>query len=204
VTVQFKAEIKDGVIVSADEDYELEFLYDVSEEDMLDNDPTGNADGVSADSKYEGKNLYTYMIQHSSAITVHKSQGSEYPFVIMYIPNTLDAKGEIPSFLNINLLYTGISRTKRTIWLVTSPKTLGKISMRKLPVRVDNLAARIAKLRDPELESIITNTTVKRAQRSYTSSRGVSSGGVSSGSSTQTPVGYDEDGHDIDFSDDSD
>ena len=205
VTVQFKAEIKDGVMVSADEDYELEFLYDVSEEDMLDIEGGGDDAGVSSDSKYEGKTLYTYMIQHSSCITVHKSQGSEYPFVIMYIPNTLDAKGEIPSFLNINLLYTGITRTRRTIWLVTSPKTLGKISMRKLPVRFDNLAARIFKMKDPELEAIITNTKIKRAGRSYTTSGGHPSGESEGVKRTALPpTDYDEDAHDADFSDDSD
>lgn len=78
----------------------------------------------------------------SYAITVHKSQGSEYNNVILYIP-----KKTVPvsksAFLNINLLYTAITRTKTSIWVVGDRETYYQ-SMKKIPAfRRDYLADRI-------------------------------------------------------------
>jgi exodeoxyribonuclease V alpha subunit len=55
----------------------------------------------------------------SYAITIHKSQGSEYPIVIM--PFTM----QFFVMLQRNLLYTGITRAKRVIVLVGSKKAVG-------------------------------------------------------------------------------
>ena len=51
-------------------------------------------------------------LEHAWAITVHKSQGSEYPFVIvpMY--------GAPPLLLTRNLLYTAVTRARRMVILV--------------------------------------------------------------------------------------
>ena len=54
------------------------------------------------------------------AITVHKSQGSEFPYVIMPILENQNI------MLYRNLLYTGITRAKVTIELVGSEETLKK------------------------------------------------------------------------------
>ena len=51
-------------------------------------------------------------LEHSYAITVHKSQGSEYPIVI--IPLSQYA----PMLLTRNLLYTAITRAEQTVILV--------------------------------------------------------------------------------------
>ena len=51
-------------------------------------------------------------VELAYAITVHKSQGSEYPFVI--IPMTRSA----PMLLTRNLLYTAITRAQRMVILV--------------------------------------------------------------------------------------
>lgn len=45
------------------------------------------------------------------AITVHRSQGSEWDYIILYIPSL---KNE--SFLTRNMLYTSISRAKVAVW----------------------------------------------------------------------------------------
>lgn len=58
-------------------------------------------------------------LQHAYAITVHRSQGSEYPAVV--IPVTM---GAYP-MLQRNLLYTAITRAKRLVVLVGSRKALG-------------------------------------------------------------------------------
>lgn len=55
------------------------------------------------------------------AITIHKSQGSEYPAVIiplLYGPELL---------LNRNVLYTAITRAKRCVLLIGSEKTVNKM-----------------------------------------------------------------------------
>ena len=51
-------------------------------------------------------------LMHAFAITVHKSQGSEFPFVIMPMISGY------PDFLNRKLLYTAVTRAKRMIVLV--------------------------------------------------------------------------------------
>lgn len=58
-------------------------------------------------------------LQHAYAITVHRSQGSEYPAVV--IPMTMSAY----PMLQRNLLYTAITRAKRLVVLVGSGKALG-------------------------------------------------------------------------------
>jgi hypothetical protein len=55
----------------------------------------------------------------SYAITIHKSQGSEYPIVI--IPFTMQSF----VMLQRNLLYTGITRGKKVVVLIGSKKAIG-------------------------------------------------------------------------------
>lgn len=55
-------------------------------------------------------------LEHAYAITVHKSQGSEYPFVVMPM------YGSCPiQLLSRNLLYTGVTRAQRMVILVGDP-----------------------------------------------------------------------------------
>jgi len=82
-------------------------------------------------------------LAHCFALTVHKSQGSEYKYVIIYIP---DRDHRQTSFLNINLLYTAITRTKHTCWLIASENTISNIAGCKLLHRFDNLIHRIVEL----------------------------------------------------------
>jgi len=57
-------------------------------------------------------------LQHAYAITVHRSQGSEYPAVV--VPVTMSAY----TLLQRNLLYTAVTRAKRLVVLVGSRKAL--------------------------------------------------------------------------------
>ena len=57
-------------------------------------------------------------IELAYAITIHKSQGSEYQNVILAIPHSS------PAFLTRNLLYTGVTRASRRLFLVCSRYTL--------------------------------------------------------------------------------
>ena len=99
--------------------------------------------------------LVVTMIQHSFCLSVHNSQGSEYENVVLFLPDKRDKKGKTSSFLNINLLYTAITRTRGSIWIVTRPRVLGEISMNKLPTRIENLAKRLLNLKNDELEDVL-------------------------------------------------
>ena len=70
----------------------------------------------------ERKVIYDFMyldeLDLAYAITIHKSQGSEFPVVI--IPAYMGA----PLLMNRNLLYTGITRAKEMVVVVGIPKAL--------------------------------------------------------------------------------
>ena len=53
-------------------------------------------------------------IEHAYAVTIHKSQGSEYPAVIIPLPNGMDRLSYR------NLLYTAVTRAKKTLILIGS------------------------------------------------------------------------------------
>ncbi|MCL2001727.1 MAG: ATP-dependent RecD-like DNA helicase, partial [Planctomycetes bacterium] len=61
----------------------------------------------------------------SYAVTIHKSQGSEYPCVVIPIHT------QHYMMLQRNLLYTGITRGKRLVVLVGSVKALA-IAVKKM------------------------------------------------------------------------
>ena len=54
----------------------------------------------------------SHLVQ-SYAMTVHKSQGSEWDFVLLYLP--YDTKG----FITKNLIYTAITRARQCLWIIT-------------------------------------------------------------------------------------
>ena len=55
------------------------------------------------------------------ALTIHKSQGSEYPVVVIPVYDY------IPMLTTMNLLYTGITRAKKAILLIGDKKKLYQI-----------------------------------------------------------------------------
>jgi hypothetical protein len=112
------------------------------------------------DDDYNSAELTIDQIQHSYAVTVHKSQGSEREFVIFYIPRRAGYNGQgISNFLNINLFYTGVTRTKRSIWVVGDPVTIAQATCNKQPPRHEALGYRLKMMKDPELEQVLENVT---------------------------------------------
>lgn len=74
------------------------------------------------------------------AISVHKSQGSEFPVVILPVHETL------VSGLNKNLIYTAITRAKKIVVIVGSPKALADgIKKNQTTERNSNLIGRLRK-----------------------------------------------------------
>ena len=76
-------------------------------------------------------------LKHSFCKTVHKSQGSEYNYVIFYLPPSRN------DFININLIYTAITRAKKNLWIVGCKQSLIEGSHKKKLSYYEKLAKRI-------------------------------------------------------------
>lgn len=96
---------------------------------------------------YDDNRLATYTehdlsdLQLAYAITIHKSQGSEFQVVVIPLVNGP------PTIINKNLLYTAITRAKRAVVIVGSKKILA------LMVHNNYVAARTTNLKRFILES---------------------------------------------------
>jgi ATP-dependent exoDNAse (exonuclease V) alpha subunit len=132
-----------GVNVRFDDESEHLFKYTPKEEEE-----NGNAD---VDEKSDSDELFVHYLTHAFAMSVHKSQGSEYKFVILY----LESKGNFNNFLNINLLYTAITRAKLTLWIVCDKKVLIQAAMTPSPIRYDGLGYMLKALKDEVKEKIL-------------------------------------------------
>lgn len=81
--------------------------------------------------------ITTNYLKHSFCKTVHKAQGSEYDYVIIYLPTSNN------SMVNINLIYTAITRAKKMVWVVGDLTSLETASKRKISSSYDRLAQKI-------------------------------------------------------------
>lgn len=78
-------------------------------------------------------NLTSKQLKLSNCITVHKSQGSEYPIVIYYIPKS--------EFVTCNLSFTAITRAKQMVVIIEEEEQLFEKSLTKHPrKKVQNLS----------------------------------------------------------------
>jgi len=85
---------------------------------------------------YDGKIArYTFseldQIEHSYAITVHKSQGSEFDVVILPIVRSA------PMLLTRNLLYTAITRAKKLL-IIVGPKDVIQFMIKNTDAKIRN------------------------------------------------------------------
>lgn len=71
------------------------------------------------DKKVDYDSMYLDEMEHAYAITIHKSQGSEFKVVI--IPTFMGP----PLLMNRNLLYTGVTRAKKLVVMVGELKGIG-------------------------------------------------------------------------------
>lgn len=92
------------------------------------------------DENYTYDNERTVMLLvHAYALSIDKSQGSEWDFVILYIPEF-----NTGSFLNKNRIYTAITRSKRCVWtVVTDIDAFNIVAVKPPPFRCDNLSRRL-------------------------------------------------------------
>ena len=93
------------------------------------------------------KNNQINQITLAYACTIHKSQGSEYPVVIMPYTQTFYI------MLQRNLLYTGITRAKQKLIIIGQPESI-KRSIKHAPILTRNtkLSQRIKESLTPQLK----------------------------------------------------
>lgn len=107
------------------------------------------------------KKLSTEDLNRSYCITVHKAQGSERDYVFVYIPSKIDGSGRVQRFLNINLLYTALTRCRKEVYLIGDMATINVVTSQIQQKRCDNLAIRIKALSDEELEEYLQEEVKK-------------------------------------------
>ena len=75
------------------------------------------------------------------AVTVHKSQGSEFPIMVMLVSWFL------PMLATRNLLYTAVTRGKRVVVLVGSENRLrAMVDNERIKLRYSGLGARLGNM----------------------------------------------------------
>ncbi len=102
------------------------------------------------------ENMYLDEIDLAYAITIHKSQGSEFPVVI--IPMFMGA----PLLMNRNLLYTAITRAKQLVVLVGELKAIKfMIDNNRGFERYSLLKHRIMDIMESEVDVIVSEDEIK-------------------------------------------
>jgi hypothetical protein len=83
------------------------------------------------------------LLAQAAALTVHKSQGSEWDFVIFYVPFMPGAAHGKSGFLNRNLVYTAITRAKRAVYCIGDIEGLRAAVNKGNTFRCENMVERL-------------------------------------------------------------
>ena len=83
---------------------------------------------------------YRQYFDSAYAITIHKSQGSEYEHVCILIPSEMENPD---SLLNVRILYTGITRAKKSVTLIGSLALFQKALLNRGEERHSRIGARL-------------------------------------------------------------
>lgn len=86
-------------------------------------------------------------ILHSFAVTVDKKQGGESPYIIGYIPQHSE-NWVSSNFLNLNRLYTLITRTQKLCYLIGFLPAIQSATTKKQKRRYDNLCYRLTLMKN--------------------------------------------------------
>lgn len=87
---------------------DFHFSSDQTSEDEKEDEDEDLSNDIDVE---KGPPTTKYLVQ-SYAMTVHKSQGSEWDFVLLYLP--YDPRG----FVTKNLFYTAITRARQCLWII--------------------------------------------------------------------------------------
>jgi hypothetical protein len=82
------------------------------------------------------------VLKHSYCFTINKSQGSEYDAIILYLPT----RSTNDFFLNMNLVYTAITRARKMVWIIVEDiNVLVNACNKRLPLPKDVLKESLIK-----------------------------------------------------------
>ncbi len=157
-----KAEVKVGAklfrvgdkIMQIKNDYKMKWKYYEEKGDGVFNGDIGKIESIDNLKKQatiyfddDRRAIYEFsqldMLMHSYAITVHKSQGSEFPVVVMPIYMGT------PMLMNRNILYTALTRAKKLVVLVGTRSALKYMISNDRPSdRKSGLLDRIKKIKE--------------------------------------------------------
>lgn len=98
-----------------------------------------SSEGSESGEKMKNKELTTLLLKHSFCITVHASQGSEWDFIIVYLPQS----DNLSSFINRKLLYTSLTRAKKAVWCIGNVNQFNLAAVKSTFSRCDNLSKRL-------------------------------------------------------------
>ena len=108
-------------------------------------------------SKLEGENYINRRksntvaaLKHAYTLTIHRSQGSEWDFGIIYLPSNCDNK----TIVNANMMYTAMTRFRAAIWLIGDISKVIDACKQKSPLRYDTLCYMMLKLYDEYLQEL--------------------------------------------------
>ena len=114
----------------------------IKEVDLIDQRVTVEIDGRTVG--YDFQELDELV--HAYAISVHKSQGSEFPAVVIPVLTSHYM------LLQRNLLYTAVTRAKRLVVLVGQPKAIGMaVGNDKVALRYSGLTERLRRATAKEI-----------------------------------------------------
>lgn len=129
---QFKIYRENDRVIHIKNNYEKQWISEKEEGSGIFNGDTGTIESVDLREKFltvnfdDGKKA-TYdfdeldELEHSFALTVHKSQGSEYPCVILPIHSVA------PMLMTRKILYTAITRAKKLLIIISNNSNIKKM-----------------------------------------------------------------------------
>lgn len=97
--------------------------------------------------KENEEELTTQYLIHSYAISIHRSQGSEWDYGILYFPSHYYGnKNNGNEFFSKKLLYTAITRFRKCVWCIGDLSQLSHIYVNQKKINSDFLYKRIQNL----------------------------------------------------------
>ncbi len=120
-----------GVAVKFEKDGNVYFMIEKSNKRFQEGYCKGRIFSIGAYLFYPLSSIETDDIELSFAITIHKSQGSEYKQILVILP-----KSKNHPLLNRQIVYTAITRTKGNVHILSNLENLDKAKQNKLEADV--------------------------------------------------------------------
>lgn len=114
----------------------------------------------STNKSSSSENLTTQYLELAYALSIHRSQGSEWDDVIIYLPKT-----SMSGFVTRSLMYTAITRASKSIFCIGPQILFNKAIQTDNPIRYENLSQRLSLLFTIPTQQ---NTNIPKPMTHYT------------------------------------